>query len=125
MNVAKETYVAFLLDRQSLGPVMIASSEGGMDIEAVAHSTPEKIHRLSINPDTGLSPSDALKMAEKIGFTGEAAGEAAKQFVTLYNIFWSHDATLVGMYQLFCDVSTLRNQSIRSIERRKGHVSRC
>lgn len=68
MTVAKETYVAFLLDRQSGGPVMIASAEGGMDIEAVAHATPDKIIRVPIDPKIGLTEQDSLKVAERIGF---------------------------------------------------------
>jgi len=95
MSIGKEFYVAFLQDRAALGPVMIASSEGGMDIEAVAARTPELIHRLDIDPKKGLSQADAEAMALKIGITGAATKDAARQFQTLYKMFWSHDATMI------------------------------
>jgi succinyl-CoA synthetase beta subunit len=74
---------------------MIASSEGGMDIEAVAAATPEKIHHLPIDPTKGLSVANAEMMAEKIGFSGDAKKSAGAQFITLFKMFWSLDATLI------------------------------
>jgi succinyl-CoA synthetase beta subunit len=93
--VAKETYLAFLLDRDSNGPVMIASAEGGMDIEAVAHATPEKIHRTLIEPQVGLTEKDSLSVAEKLGFKSPQKEEAARQFRVLWELFWKNDATMV------------------------------
>jgi succinyl-CoA synthetase beta subunit len=66
-----------------------------MDIEAVAHATPEKIIRLPIDPKIGLTDSDATVIAEKIGFTGSQIGETARQLVVLWNIFWKNDATQI------------------------------
>jgi len=96
MSVAKETYVAILLDRQTGGPVMIASSEGGMDIEAVAHATPDKIVRTPIDPKVGLLDKDALSIAERLGFKSPQKEDAAKQFQTLWQLFYKNDATMVG-----------------------------
>jgi len=95
MTVVKETYVAFLLDRASLGPVMIASAEGGMDIEAVAHATPDKIIRTMIDPKVGLTEKDALNVAEKLGFKSPQKEDAAKQFRVLWDLFYKNDATMV------------------------------
>ena len=70
--VRKEYYFAILNDRKTQGPVIIASSEGGMDIETVAHETPEKIVTFPIDINTGLAYADAINIAKKVGFTGDA-----------------------------------------------------
>eukprot|EP01128_Nolandella_sp_AFSM9_P010968 TRINITY_DN7686_c0_g1_i1.p1 TRINITY_DN7686_c0_g1~~TRINITY_DN7686_c0_g1_i1.p1 ORF type:complete len:442 (-),score=132.87 TRINITY_DN7686_c0_g1_i1:298-1587(-) len=95
MDIIKETYVAIVLDRATGGPVLVASSEGGMDIEAVAAKTPELIHRIEIDPKAGLPLSVAVDLAEKIGFTGESAKDAGGQFIKLYEYFWANDATQI------------------------------
>src|SRR5712671_5993513 len=70
-NIQKELYVAVLLDRASSRPVMMASTEGGMDIEEVAAKTPEKILKESIDPAIGMMPYQARKLASGLGLKGE------------------------------------------------------
>ena len=96
----KELYVAILLDRASSTPVVIASTEGGMDIEAVAANTPDKIFRESVHPLLGLQPYQARKLAQQLGLTGKEAAQAAKLFLALYKTFISCDCSLVEVNPL-------------------------
>lgn len=66
--VRREFYFALVMDRKTQGPVIIASSQGGMDIETVAHETPDAIVTLPIDIEKGLSHKDAVDVAKKIGF---------------------------------------------------------
>src|SRR4029077_10090315 len=77
-NIQKELYVAVLLDRASSRPVVMASTEGGMDIEEVAAKTPEKIIKESVDPVSGLMPYQARKLAVALGLKGDLIGHAAK-----------------------------------------------
>ena len=99
-EIAKELYVAILLDRASSAPVVIASTEGGMDIEAVAANTPEKIFRESIHPLLGLQPFQARKLAQQLGLTGKEASQAAKLFGALYKTFIQCDCSMVEVNPL-------------------------
>src|SRR2546423_7502650 len=83
-NIQKELYLAVLLDRASSRPVVMASTEGGMDIEEVAAKTPEKIIKESIDPATGMMPYQARKIAGVLGLKGNLMGQAAKLLVGLY-----------------------------------------
>src|SRR5665213_3364202 len=71
-DIKKEYYVAVLLDRHESRVVMMASSEGGMDIEEVAHKTPEKIHRIIVDPAVGMQPFQARELAFAIGLKDTA-----------------------------------------------------
>ncbi|KAJ3322008.1 hypothetical protein HDU76_013972 [Blyttiomyces sp. JEL0837] len=95
LYVRREFYFAILQDRASQGPVIIASSQGGMDIEAVAHENPEAIITHPVDINKGLLRSDALKIAEKLGFHEEAILKAADIFEKLYKIFLEKDATMI------------------------------
>ena len=99
-NIQKELYLAMLLDRASGRPVMMASTEGGMDIEEVAAKTPEKIIRESIDPATGMMPYQARKLAAALGLNGELIGHAAKLTLGVYKTWWECDATLVEINPL-------------------------
>ena len=88
------------MDRATQGPVIIASSEGGMDIETVARDTPEAIVRLPIDINSGLDYNDAIKVATQIGFEGDAIEKAADTFMKLYKIFIEKDATMVEINPL-------------------------
>ena len=99
-DIQKELYLAVLLDRASGRPVMMASTEGGMDIEEVAAKTPEKIIRESIDPATGMMPYQARKLAAALGLNGELIGHAAKQTLGVYKTWWECDATLVEINPL-------------------------
>src|SRR5690606_16124666 len=83
-DIEKEYYVAALVDRQYGRVTMMASSEGGMDIEEVAAKTPEKIHRVIIDPVTGLMPFQARQLAFKIGIPNASINKAVKCFIGLY-----------------------------------------
>src|SRR5579862_811498 len=72
-SIAKEYYLSLLVDRETSRVAMVASTEGGMDIEEVAHKTPELIHTFTIDPATGVWPHHALLLARALGLTGEAA----------------------------------------------------
>ena len=77
-NIQKELYLAVLLDRAISRPVMMASTEGGMDIEEVAAKTPEKIIKETIDPAVGMMPYQARKVAAALGLKGDLIGQAAK-----------------------------------------------
>src|SRR6267142_2884564 len=77
-NIQKELYVAVLLDRSTSRPLVMASTEGGMDIEEVAAKTPEKIVKESIDPATGMMPYQARKLAAALGLKSDLIAAAAK-----------------------------------------------
>ncbi|MCC7403472.1 MAG: ADP-forming succinate--CoA ligase subunit beta [Bdellovibrionales bacterium] len=99
-NIAKEYYVAALLDRATSRVTMMASSEGGMDIEEVAAKTPEKIIRVVIDPAIGLMPFQGRQLAFGIGMKEKVANKAAKVFQSLYNAFVASDCSLAEINPL-------------------------
>ena len=98
--IAKELYLGMVVDRVTQRVCLMASSEGGMDIEEVAAKTPEKIHKVFIDPLTGLSEADAAEACRAIGIppASEAQGVAALQ--GLYRAFWETDASLAEINPL-------------------------
>jgi len=102
-DIRKEYYVSLVTDRATQKVAVIASSEGGMDIEEVAHSTPEKIITELVDPLTGLGQVQALKIANGIGLTGASAEQAADVFRKLYTCYMDTDASLVEINPLNCD----------------------
>ncbi len=102
-DIKKEYYASIVTDRASQKVALIASSEGGMDIEEVAHKTPEKIITELIDPLTGLTKAQALKVAQAVGLTGGAADQAADVFLKLYTCYMQTDASLVEINPLNCD----------------------
>ncbi|MEY2781710.1 MAG: ADP-forming succinate--CoA ligase subunit beta [Pseudomonadota bacterium] len=102
-DIKKEYYASIVTDRASQKVALIASSEGGMDIEEVAHKTPEKIITELIDPLTGLTKAQALKVAQAVGLTGGAADQAADVFQKLYTCYMQTDASLVEINPLNCD----------------------
>jgi succinyl-CoA synthetase beta subunit len=99
-DIRKELYVGMVVDRGTQQVVLMASSEGGMDIEEVAAKTPGKIHKVFIDPATGLTAEDASDVAGKIGVTLAAIPEAAKLLQALYRCFDETDASLVEVNPL-------------------------
>lgn len=99
-DIAKEYYVAILVDRQTSKTVIMASSEGGMDIEEVAAKTPEKIHTEVIEPVTGLTPFQCRKLAFKIGMKDKVVNKATKSFMSLYQAFVEKDASMAEINPL-------------------------
>ena len=99
-NIEKEYYVAALVDRAFGRVTMMASSEGGMDIEEVAAHTPEKIHRVVIDPAVGMQPFQARQLAFAIGMKDKVAGKAANQFLALYKAFMNNDCSMAEINPL-------------------------
>jgi len=93
-DIKKEYYVGMVVDRASQRVVLMASSEGGMDIEEVAAKTPEKIHKSAIDPATGLTDAQADDIARKIGIPDASFADARKVFQGLYKAFDDTDASL-------------------------------
>ena len=93
-DIRREYYVGMVVDRVSQRVTLMASSEGGMDIEEVAHKTPEKIHKLAIDPSTGLSEREATDIAHKIGIPEPSQAQASKILQSLYQAFDATDASL-------------------------------
>src|SRR5215813_3353841 len=99
-DIKKELYVALVVDRALQKVVLMASSEGGMDIEEVAHKTPEKIHRVPVDPVAGISDNDADDIARKIGLTQAQLPQARDLFRSLYKVFDECDCSLVEVNPL-------------------------
>jgi succinyl-CoA synthetase beta subunit len=100
VDIARELYFAILVDRATSGPVVIASTEGGVDIESVAEKTPEKILRLSVNPAVGLMPYQTRKIAAALGLTGRLMNQASKLFTNLFKLFLERDCSMVEINPL-------------------------
>ena len=96
----KEYYVGMVLDRALGLPVLMASTEGGMDIEKVAHDSPEKILRVPVSPETGLLPHQAQKLAFDLGFTNEQIGPVVKILMALSKVYFAKDASIVEVNPL-------------------------
>jgi succinyl-CoA synthetase beta subunit len=99
-DIQKEYYVSAVTDRASQKVAFIASSEGGMDIEEVAHSTPEKIVTEYIDPLTGLGDAQARKIADAIGIPAGSTAQAVDVFKKLYTCYMETDASLVEINPL-------------------------
>ncbi|MDQ3197105.1 MAG: ADP-forming succinate--CoA ligase subunit beta [Burkholderiales bacterium] len=99
-DIADELYVGMLVDRESQRVVLIASSEGGMDIEKVAAETPEKLHTIALHPMQGLAGSQAREVAGKIGAPAAALDAAAGLLQALYRAFDETDASLAELNPL-------------------------
>ncbi|KAK3814112.1 MAG: ATP-grasp domain-containing protein [Benniella sp.] len=93
--VRREYYFAVLMDRKSQGPVMVASSQGGVDIESVAAENPEAILQLPIDIDKGIDRAAVRGLAERMGFTPRCLEQATDTMINLYDLFMQKDATLV------------------------------
>ena len=99
-DIKKEYYLAILLDRASSRPVIVASTEGGVEIEKVAHETPEKIFKVFVDPAYGLADFQVRQLIAGLGFTGAEAKGAAKLIRNLYTMFWETDASMVEINPL-------------------------
>jgi succinyl-CoA synthetase beta subunit len=99
-DIAREIYFAVLLDRATAAPLIVASTEGGVEIEAVAEKSPEKIIRESVNPLAGLQPFQTRKLARQLGFASEQIKPAAKLFSALYRTFIESDCSMVEVNPL-------------------------
>jgi len=99
-DIAREIYFAVLLDRATAAPVIVASTEGGVEIEAVAAKSPEKIIREPIDPLAGLQPFQTRKLAKQLGFESSQLKSASKLFEGLYRTFVAYDCSMVEVNPL-------------------------
>jgi succinyl-CoA synthetase beta subunit len=99
-NIARELYVSLLVDRGSSKVTVMASTEGGMDIEEVAAATPEKIFREVIDPLAGLTPFQCRKLAFSLGLDGKLTPKAVAMFQALYTTFIACDCSLLEINPL-------------------------
>ncbi|WP_426175081.1 ADP-forming succinate--CoA ligase subunit beta [Massilia sp. TWR1-2-2] len=102
-DIKQELYVSMVTDRVSQRVVLMASSEGGMDIEEVAHSNPEKIHTIAIDPSVGLTAAEADDISTKIGVPAASIADARTQLMGLYKAYWDTDASLAEINPLIVD----------------------
>ena len=99
-DIAREIYFAVSLDRATAAPVIVASTEGGVEIEAVAAKSPEKIIREPIDPLAGLQPFQTRKLAKQLGFESSQLKSASKLFEGLYRTFVAYDCSMVEVNPL-------------------------
>src|SRR5215216_3391186 len=100
VDIAKEFYLALLVDRDTGRIAIVASTEGGMDIEKVAHDSPEKIRTLTIDPATGLMPHHSRAVAAALGLKGDLAKQAQQVLAKLYDAFLGTDASQIEINPL-------------------------
>jgi len=109
VEITSETYVGIILDRSTKMPVIMVSAAGGIDIEEVAAKTPEKIHKLTVDPRLGLRAFQARSLAYKVFRDINLVRQMADIIMKLYNVFWKYDASLVEINPL---ITTPINQVI-------------
>jgi len=99
-EIKKEYYLAILLDRTTSKPVIVASTEGGMEIEKVAHETPEKIFKVFVDPAYGLADFQVRELIFGLGLNATEAKNAAKLIRNLYRMYWETDAAMIEVNPL-------------------------
>ncbi len=99
-DIDRELYLSILVDRTVGRVAFVVSTEGGMDIEAVAHDTPEKIVTLAIDPEAGVTAADVAKLAEALKLSGDAAKDGETLFPLLYKAFVEKDMSLLEVNPL-------------------------
>jgi succinyl-CoA synthetase beta subunit len=100
LDIARELYLGIVIDRSSQQPVLMVSQEGGVEIEKVAHETPDRIHKAFINPALGLQPFQARRLAFQLGLKGDQVGKAVKMMMALYQAFVATDSSLLEVNPL-------------------------
>ncbi len=100
LSIKRELYLGIVLDRATEKPVLMASQDGGVDIEKVAHDTPERIVREAIHPGAGLAPYQTRKLAFALGLSGPQIAQAAKLMTAVYETFKATDASLIEVNPL-------------------------
>ena len=99
-DIEKEFYLSALVDRATGSVAFVVSTEGGMDIEQVAHDTPEKIHTITVDPATGAMPHHGRAVAKALGLSGDLAKQATDLTIKLYNAFVSKDMEMLEINPL-------------------------
>ena len=100
IDIAKEYYVAITLDRAKSKNVIMASTEGGVEIEEVAEKTPEKIIKVWVDPNLGMQANQARQLAFRLGFEGDTLKQAVKLFLALYKAYVETDASIAEINPL-------------------------
>jgi succinyl-CoA synthetase beta subunit len=111
-EIAKEFYLSMLVDRGTSRVAFVVSTEGGMDIEKVAHDMPEKIVTFAVDPATGIMPHHGRKIAEALGLSGDLAKQAEKLATQLYSAFIAKDMELLEINPLI----VTKNNQIRCLD---------
>ncbi|PYJ37717.1 MAG: ADP-forming succinate--CoA ligase subunit beta [Verrucomicrobia bacterium] len=104
-EIAREIYFAILLDRTTAAPLIVASTEGGVEIETVAAKSPEKIIHQAVDPLAGLQPFQTRKLAKQLGFESSQLESASKLFGGLYRTFLAFDCSMVEVNPLVVTIS--------------------
>jgi succinyl-CoA synthetase beta subunit len=99
-DIKKEYYLAILLDRAASRPVIVASTEGGVEIEKVAHETPDKIFKVIVDPAYGLADFQVRELVSRLGLAGAEAKNASRLIRGLYAMYWETDAAMVEVNPL-------------------------
>ena len=99
-DIDRELYLSLLIDRATGKPAFVASTEGGMDIEEVAHDTPEKILTLPIDPVAGVTDKDSEQLCDALKLEGDARADGMKLFPTLYKAFTEKDMSMLEINPL-------------------------
>jgi succinyl-CoA synthetase beta subunit len=105
LQIARELYLGVVIDRSSQKVVVMASSEGGVEIEKVAEETPEKIHKAFVHPALGLQPFEARRLAFALGLKDDEMKKAVKLMMAVYQAFIAADASLVEVNPLIVTAS--------------------
>jgi succinyl-CoA synthetase beta subunit len=100
LAIDKELYLGLVTDRSTQRIVLMVSKEGGVEIEKVAEETPEKIHKVFINPAVGLQPFEAQRLAFALGLSGDSVKKAVKMMMSLYQAYIASDASIVEINPL-------------------------
>ena len=100
LQIARELYLGIVIDRSTQKPVVMASQDGGVEIEKVAHETPERIHKAFVDPALGLQPFQARQLAFQLGLTGDQVGKGVRMMTALYQAFVATDASLLEINPL-------------------------
>ncbi len=111
-DIERELYLSLLVDRTTGRVAFVVSTEGGMDIEAVAEHTPEKIISLSIDPETGVSAADVARLVDALKLTGDAKADAGSLFPILYKAFVETDMSLLEVNPLI----VMKNGRLRVLD---------
>ncbi len=119
-TIKKEFYLAVLLDRACSLPLIMASTEGGVDIEEVAAQTPEKIIKEHIDPAVGIQPYNARNVAAALGLKGELFGQACKLIIAVYRTWWECDASMVEINPLCIVEGADGKESLMAVDAKIG-----
>ncbi len=119
-DIKKEFYLAVLLDRANSRPLIMASTEGGVDIEEVAEKTPEKIIKEHVDPALGFQPWQGRKIAAALGLKGDLAGQCGKLLAGVYKTWWEADASMVEINPLCICVGADGKEKLVAVDARIG-----